>query len=201
MRFLWSVVTILLLGFSSAGFACQEKISFSDVEVIELLEKVKSLKKNNVRIALEFNRLLCAQRRIVRDSARQVGMQSSVSAIRSMALQSALFEKDVINFTVLPKEDMTDREREFLKKHPVISYPVTFVNDNKACIGLKYDDKCYSDYLVSVSGSEVDLRYRKVPQVQRAKLRLTEEGKLRGIWSNGGSNEEAISVRVEIRLD
>lgn len=180
----------------SSVFACEELIDFNDEEATILIEKVRTLERSDFSTSLEFNRLLCAKRKIVRDSARQVGMQSNISAIRSVALQSALFEKDVLNLTVLQKENMTKEEVDFYNKNPLINYSVMFVDVDKGCMSLHARKECNASYLLSVSGSEVDLRYNR----QKAKLRLTDEGELRGVWTNG-EPKQPVSMPVEIRLD
>ena len=113
-----------------------------------------------------------------------------------MALQSSLFEKDLINLTVLPKENMSEDERDFFQKNPLISYRVVAVDSEKGCLSIYNKNKCDPRYLLSISGSEVDVRYGS----EVGKLRLTDQGQLRGIWSNGDQNRP-VSVPVELRLD
>jgi hypothetical protein len=195
MKTLLGIVVAVFVFFPSSSFACDEYIDFSDEQAVQLLGKLKTLDQGNHQAIFEFDRLLCAKRKILRDSARQAGRQASIPAIRSRALQSTLFEKDVLNFVVLTKENMTKAEQEFRKNSPLITYRVTHIDREKGCMGIRYRD-CRPDYLLSVTGSEVDLNSDRA----RAKLRLAEDGNLRGLWSNGNSNAP-ISMPVELRLD
>lgn len=196
MKILIVTVLAIIFGLPAAAFSCDRFIAFSDEQASEILAKLETLDGRDYATVFEFNRLLCAERKILRDTARQAGRQSSNTAIRSTALQNTLFEKDVINLEVMSKENMTDEEVLFLKTTPIISYPVMFVDREKGCISLQDGRQCRAVHILSVSGSEVDLRYNR----QVAKMRLTEEGKLEGIWSNG-DGRKPVSVSVEIRLD
>lgn len=196
MKRLLAAVLLTVFGFPTVALSCEEFIAFSDEQASEILGKIKTLDAGDMSTVFAFDRLLCAERKILRDSARQAGMQSNIAAIRSRALQSALFEKDVLNLNVMSKENMTDEEVKFLNTTPLISYHVRFIDPEKGCISLYDNRECDPRYVVSVSGSEVDLRYSN----QVAKLRLAEKGELKGMWSNGDRNKP-ISVPVEIRLD
>lgn len=176
--------------------ACDTPIEFDDAEATALLQEVSTASESDFAAVLEFNRLLCAQRKIIRDLARQEGAKSDIPAIRAATLDSAIFEKDVLNLQVVPEERMTERQKEFLQTNPLISYDVEFRDMSKGCISLYDKNKCNPSYMASTSGSELDLVYDYI----RSKLRLEEDGVLRGIWSNGSVNDP-VSVRVELRLD
>ena len=179
--------------------ACEKFIEFSDGEAIALLNDVKAATPDDFTIAFDYQRLLCADRKLVRDMARGVGSKPDVpTAMRAAALDSAILEKDVINLTVLPEDGMSDRQKEFLAKNPIISYRVYSKLPALGCISLSRGKKehCDPSYLISLSGTEFDLRRDR----HIAKLRLEEDGVMRGKWSNGNTNNP-VSMRVELRLD
>lgn len=184
---------------SMQAIACEEFIEFSDGEVTALLNDVKSASPDDFTIMFDYQRLLCADRKLVRDMARGVGSKPDLpAAMRAAALDSAILEKDIINLTVLPEDGMTERQKDFLAKNPIISYRVYSKIPSQGCISLSRTkrDHCDPSYLISLSGTELDLRQDR----QIAKLRLEKDGVMRGRWNNGNVNDP-VAMRVELRLD
>lgn len=181
---------------ASPALACEEYIAFGSERVASLIEKLKKLDESDFTVTQEFDLLICAEQKIVRDHVRRAGLRSKVTEIKSLALQSSVFEKDVILLSVVEKEGMTKREIEFFRQTPLIEYDVEYVDHRRGCLSLGNSKKCKPKRLLSVSGSEVDIHYYD----QKAKLRLAEDGVLRGVWTDGRS-QAPIQMNVELRLD
>ncbi|MEM9795838.1 MAG: hypothetical protein AAF919_05080 [Pseudomonadota bacterium] len=188
---------LLLASLSPAAtLACQDPIAFPEEEAIALLEAIQAGDDLGLQAQFDYDRLLCADSQFLRDQARAIGRTSGIEAIQGAAIRSAIFEKDVLNLTILPAEGMSDAAIEMMDRSPIISYQVRFVDRGKGCLSFYQDDHCAANHLASLSGTEMDLR----ADSNVAKLRLTEDGRMVGIWANGNVNAP-IRQQVELRLD
>ncbi|KIT16980.1 hypothetical protein [Jannaschia aquimarina] len=178
------------------ALACEEPIDFPPDEAIVLLEEIRDGADLDLRAQFDYQRLLCADDQFIRDQARAIGRASEVEAIRAAAIRSAIFEKDVLNLTILPADGMSDAAIAMMEANPIISYQVAFVDRAAGCVSLNETARCNPTYLASLSGTEMDLKFNKAV----AKLRLTDNGRMVGVWSNGESLG-AITQQVELRLD
>ncbi len=184
----------LLTSASSQSFACVNPINFGQEQALALIDEIKTADSTDYDLMLNYEKLLCSDQQIVRNIAQEVGLNSSLMPIRSAAIKSSLFEKNLIVITVFSKDGMNKEEVEFIKKYPILSYHIEFRDDEHNCISLSNPRKCTSNALLSLSGNEVALNYKQI----NAKFRLEQDGVLRGVLNIPKSQ---VFLPVELLLD
>ena len=185
--FLWVLFFVLFICITSvAAFGDENRKELSVGEIQHYKQLIESGDSDPIEQALGIEALMSDKRSTIRNFAICSALKSNNYFIKSKILEEILYLKQIINIEFLPIENPSEEIKNYLSKHPGVSYKVKFVDRENSCLDLYWGNKCDSGKALDVSGTKVDIRYDE----DHATFKLNENNELLGkFYTNrlGGS--------------
>ncbi|WP_132466295.1 hypothetical protein [Rhodovulum marinum] len=187
-------VFLFLATYQSAQ-ACDEYFDMDPKAAANMISAVKTATSEDAETILAYHRVLCSFDPTTRLMARSAGRESKVPAIQHAAILASIMEKESLVFSTYDPGDLSPAQVEYVRNNPLISYGIRGKDMTRGCISFNAPS-CETE-IASISGLDLDLTTSR----SVAKLRLQEDGVMRGMWSELKRGKPVISVPVELRLD